>query len=437
MKPLLWAIMIFFCASLFRLTSLDLIEFKLDEARDVYEMVQFYKSPHLFELGPIQSTGVYNPPLWYYFLALLSLPSRDPQYLSFMIALFNCLAIGGFYLMVNKYYGHRPALVSSLFLAFSPWSILLSRKIWSPDILMVFLVPLFYFIHKVHLEGVKAHLRGGKWSIFWVVLLLSLLAQIHASGLFLAAAVITIIIILKVIKVIPIQVNLKFAILGLAVSLIPLLPYIGYQIGSGCEDCQALFAYQDEVKTFDPTVFLRPLQFINGSSFDLVLGEDHINFLDEYAFLKPLTMLFLFELLLPLIGIWFIIKKNRGHIFLFLIPAIVSVLYFVTKIQAHMYYFLILAPLMSVIYALSFEPLFHLRGILAWGLITVIIAINIIFGISFYQFLSKRQNIQGDYGPIYRITKQLADEKLSQYKDNPNYQLIRSEFYIKLFTNFN
>lgn len=398
MKTFIWFIAIFLCASIFRLTNMDLIEFKLDEARDVYEMVKFYNEPYLIQRGTIQSTGVYNPPLWYYFLALISLPSRDPQYLSFVIALLNCLAVVGFYLGVRKFYGQFAGVAAAGFLAFSPWAILFSRKIWAPDLLMVLLVPLFYFLHVIYQQ---------KWAWFWVVLLLSLLAQLHASGLFLAFASIIVITIITVIR--KIKFNFKFALLGFILSLIPLIPYLIYQFQTGCEDCQNFFNYQSEVKAFDINVFLRPFQLIGGSSFSLILGDDYQSFLDQSPFIKVFNLLFLAEFILGILGILFLCSpRPSSKWWLLATLGAVPLLYLITQTPAHPHYSIILLPIMVLIYTLGLAFLRKVSKNL-WIPTFVgmtVVAINIIFNFSFYQFIAQKQNIQGDYGPIFKLTKQ-------------------------------
>lgn len=422
MKPFYWALIIFVLAAVFRLTFLDLIEFKLDEARDVYEMVNFFRQPHLFQLGPIQSTGVYNPPLWYYFLSILSLPSRDPQYLSFMIALINSLAVSAFYLVVRQFYGHFTGLVAAIFLAFSPWAILFSRKIWAPDLILPLMVAIFYFLHKK--------------NFFWLALLLSLLAQLHASGLFLAVGTILMLIILHLRGV---KAHLGGVLVGLILGLIPLLPYIAYQMQNGCPDCQSFFSYQGEEKQFDTNHFLRPFQFLGGSSFQLVLGEDYEIFLAQFPIIKFFNILFLFEFLLGILGIiYIIVYKTYTAVYKLSTvgwAAVVPVLYLITQTPAYMHYFLILAPFSILIYALG---LTYLRSVSknlwipAFAGMTVVI-INIIFNISLYQFLSQKQNIQGDYGPIFKLNRQVVEEKTQNAKGLPDYELIKAETYLRLF----
>lgn len=422
-NKILWVIIIFICAAIFRLTFLDLIEFKLDEARDVYEMNKFFQNPYLIQRGTIQSTGVYNPPLWYYFLALISLPSRNPQYLSFVIGLLNCVAVAFFYFVVHKFYGQFTGVAAGLLLAFSPWAILMSRKIWAPDLILVLLVPLFYFIFKItHLEGV------GKWDWFWVALLLSLIVQLHVSGLFLAAGIVAMLIALHLQGV---RAQLGSVLIGLAVSLVPLLPYVAYQFQNNCPDCSAFSNYQNEIKTFDSNVFVRPFQLIGGSSFQIILGDDYQEFSGKFPVINIFNYLFLLEFLLAIIGAVYIFKHKMY--FWAVIPILVTSLYFITQTSAVMHYFVILIPIMILFYALGITQFFHPRGVLAITVITFIIIINIIFELSFYNFLSEKQNISGDYGPVFKLSAQQAEEKLTQFKERSDYELIKSEYWVNLF----
>lgn len=401
MKALIWVFLIFICAGIFRLTNLDLIEFKLDEARDVYEMERFYNDPYFIQRGTIQSTGVYNPPLWYYLLALFALPSRDPQYLSFMIALVNCLSIACLYLVVRKYYGQMIALGSSLFLAFSPWSILLSRKIWAPDLVLPLVVIWLYFIHKLIVDKKPKAILG-------VILLSGLLAQLHASGIFLG---VTTIIIVGVNRL---RINWKFALVGLILSLLPLLPYLGYQLQNNCPDCQAFLSYQEGealvTPFFDGNNFLRPFQFINGSSWMTILGEEgYQDFLTKYPFIKIFEFIFLFEFLLLFLGVFIILKEKRQLWWLAGFLVLMPTLYFLTKTPGHLYYFVIVSPIVILIYTLGLE-LFRKRWIPISLGITMLL-VNIIFEISFYQFLSEQRVIRGDYGATFGVIKELTEQQ--------------------------
>src|SRR3990167_7045496 len=108
-NPIVWVVIFFLLSSIFRLSNLDLIEFKSDEATTVYQTVQFFESPYLIERGLISGTGVYNFPLFNYLMVALGVFSKDPQFLSGMIALINSLLVAVFFLMVKKFYGQLTA----------------------------------------------------------------------------------------------------------------------------------------------------------------------------------------------------------------------------------------------------------------------------------------------------------------------------------------
>lgn len=424
-NQLAWMVVIFLSAAAFRLSYMDLIEFKVDEARDVFEMAKFFKDPYFIFQGTIQSTGVYNPPLWYYILVLISLPSRDPQYISMMIALINCIAVVGFYFMMRRWYGNAASVIAALFLAFSPWAILFSRKIWAPDLIIPLVVPLLYFLHRFYIDQ-------DKKSIVWVVVFAGLLIQLHASGIFLAAAIaITIILTRK-------KINLANGGLGLALASIPLLPYVVYQIANGCPGCQAFVNYQQEAKLFDANALLRPFQFINGSSFDIVLGGDYVNFSSDYPVVTFLGIVFLLEIVFGFVGMILIASKERRLLFLAYIVGVVMLAYLLTKTPARIYYFLIVAPIMFLLYSRALFIVFSgLKSKFVLGAVgsaaVLIVAMNIIFENSFYSFLNQTQVVMGDYGPVFKVTKQLADRYRSDSDDNSsNFIYKKSMVYLQL-----
>lgn len=431
----IWTIIIFICAASFRLTNLGLIEFKLDEARDVYEMNQFWQNPHLLERGTVQSTGVYNPPLWYYFLILISLPSRDPQYLSFVIGLINCIAVAGFYLVVRKFYGQTLGIVAGLLMAFSPWMIIFSRKIWAPDLIFPLVVVWFYFLHLIviptkvgiHTNNLyRSRIKSGmteeggvnygnnRWAWLGLVLTLMLLAQLHASGIFLGLASIIVITIITVIT--KTRINFKFALLGFLISLIPLIPYLIYQLQNNCPDCQAYVTYQQgealgAVPFFDPNSFLRPFQFIGGSGFQNALGEEGLgDFVEKYPLIGVINFVFLLEFIIFILGIVFLIKQKR-YVLLGIL-GLAAILIFITRTPGYLYYFLIVSPILILIYSLGIILISQKMGRIGLiSLIGLILLSNIVFTFSFYKYLSETKIVPGDYGQIYSLLKEQAQEK--------------------------
>lgn len=421
---------IFLIAAFFRIFNLDLIEFKYDEAYTVFELNQFFAQPYLMQVGPPQSTGVYNPPLFNYIMIVISLFSRDPQFLSFVIALINTIFIVIFYLVVKKFYGQITSLFVSLLYALSPWSIIFSRKIWIPDLLQPLIILFIYFFHLLILEKREK-------AVLPLFFILVLLPQMHASGLFFLVATFILLLIFKI------KINYHKAFLGIGLGLIPAIPYLIRQLTSKpfCIDCAAFFNYQETARYFDLQNFIRPLQFLGGNNFQVLLGHDYTLFLETLPFNSLITIIFYLELFLPLGGVLYIIFYKRQHLFLLFYPLIIPLFYFLSKTPSYMHYFIILNPFIILLAALSFGFLwnyfkkFNIRFFIASGFGIILIA-NLVFNISFNNFLSYKQNIAGDYGPVFPLTKKYIQEQTSQYLFLPFYDELKSYGYMFAQTDF-
>src|SRR3989344_36197 len=145
-------IIIFFVSAIFRLTNLDLIEFKTDEAINLLLASRPLFGHSFAPGGTVSSVGILNPPFFNYILFPFTFLTLDPRGISFFIGLINSLAIAFFFLAIKKYYGTTIAFITTILIALSPWSILYSRKIWTQDLLFPFFIPLFFSIHKLILE---------------------------------------------------------------------------------------------------------------------------------------------------------------------------------------------------------------------------------------------------------------------------------------------
>lgn len=423
-KTVVWTIIIFLLSSFLRLSNLDLIEFKSDEATTVYQTTQFFDHPYLIQRGLISGTGVYNFPLFNYLIIILGIWSRDPQFLSGAIALINSLLIVAFFLMVKKYYGQLTAIFASLLLAFSPWTVIFSRKIWAQDLIFLFLIPYLYFLHEFILK------RNNKVTMP-LFLLLMLLIQLHGSGLFLSAVTILILMILRI------KINIKNATLGILIGLIPAIPYIIFQINSSppCLDCEALFKYQQSFRNFDFNNFLRPFQITSGLGYHFVLGKTYTDFIAAYPLINLLKYVFASAIPIILIGITLILFKEQKYLFLIIYVITIPFLYLITKTSAFMHYFVIIIPVSVLLFAISAKSIFSLtqNNFLKTLIITYFLLFlisNITFMTFFYRFLDLKKNIEGDYGPIYSVTKNFVKKETKDYINLPYYSQLTSFAYI-------
>lgn len=409
-----WVILIFSFASIFRLFFLNLIEFKFDEAFTVFELNNFFTNPYLMQQGPIQSTGVYNFPFYNYLMIALSLPSRNPIFISFIIALISSFSIVIFYLLIRRFYGNFVAALSSTILAFSPWSILLSRKIWIPDLILPFMILSFYFFHKLLV-------KNNKKSSFLLFFSLSLFFQLHATGIFFTITLILILFLLKK------KFSFKHAHLGFGTGLIFGIPYFLKQLFSNpfCIDCLSFFSYQNVLKPFDVYNFLRPFQLLGGLNFDSIIGKDYNLFINSSPILSITIYIFIAEALFIFLGIYYILKHKAKYLYLVLFLLFIPFFYFISRTPSYTQYFASIIPISALIFAFSFKYLFSFKNnflkALAIIIFVVFIATNIFFEYSFYNFLEQRKTINGDYGVIFSKTEELVKNSTQDYVFFPYY----------------
>src|SRR5690349_5815798 len=100
-----------------RLIYITAIEFKVDEAVNLFLSSRILFG-HPFPPGAtVSSFGILNPPLFLYVIFPSVLISTNPMFVSAGIAIINAFAVGFYYLTIKKYYTKSIAVFSSLLLA--------------------------------------------------------------------------------------------------------------------------------------------------------------------------------------------------------------------------------------------------------------------------------------------------------------------------------
>jgi 4-amino-4-deoxy-L-arabinose transferase-like glycosyltransferase len=123
------AALVFLCSLLLRLAALDQAAFTYDEA-DAMLRARAVAGGELTLAGAMTSWGVQDPPLQVYLLALVArLPDPVRASLALMATL-NSLAVLVSYLLAERYYGRRVAVVAGLLFAVNPWAIYFGRRAW-------------------------------------------------------------------------------------------------------------------------------------------------------------------------------------------------------------------------------------------------------------------------------------------------------------------
>ena len=199
-----------------RLSNLDLLEFKGDEAMALHMASKFAHGTAVPLAGLMSSVKVTNPPLFIYLLSPLVLISSSPVFVSCCIAVLGLAAVAACWHIGRKYYGAVAGLIGAAMFAVSPWAVIYSRKIWAQDFVPVFATGTMWAVHAL-VVGKKPK------AVFWALLLPLCVIQIHFSGLALTATVVVILLVLRP------KIDWRFAATGVALAVLMTLPYLKFQ----------------------------------------------------------------------------------------------------------------------------------------------------------------------------------------------------------------
>ncbi|MHB8620659.1 MAG: glycosyltransferase family 39 protein [Chloroflexota bacterium] len=206
-----------------RLSHLDLIDFKADEASmaGIAARVLAGKWP----ATSIQtSLGPFNPPLFVYLLALPMLISRDPAVLQALVAGLDVLAILVTYATGRRFFGERAGLAAAALYAADPYAVIFARKLAGTFVEPVVSALLLWFLlHALQTRQGPAR-RAISWHWFGVVVCCGLLPQLHlATALLLPVLAIGLALSWS-------RRALLGALLGGATSLLISLPYLLFEL---------------------------------------------------------------------------------------------------------------------------------------------------------------------------------------------------------------
>jgi len=162
-------------SAVLRLRTLDIVEFKLDEALALVLTNQFVGAGQVPLTGMPSSMGPYNPPLMIYLLALPFLCSPEPEATTGFVAAINVVAVALTYWVGRKLFNRSVGLVAAALLACSPWAIAFSRKIWTPNFMPpAILCSIYFFVRWI------AHRQPA--AVFGLIVSLAVVTQFHFSS---------------------------------------------------------------------------------------------------------------------------------------------------------------------------------------------------------------------------------------------------------------
>lgn len=407
-------IFIVLSSAIFRITNLNLIEFKADEGINL-----FLASRPLFEhpfppLGIISSAGVPNPPFFNYLMLPIVYITLDPKAISFIIGSINSLSIGLLFLLTYKYFGLPIAFFSSILITISPWSILFSRKLWPPDFILPFMIAILYCLHKIAVD---------KKDFFWLpytMFSLFLIQLYHPTAIF----VFLVVIFLLIQKTKP---HIGYVTTGIFIGILPLLPYLFYQLQNGCTDCSAFLGIKEKLALkHSPEVLLRPMQIIGQGNFRFIMGDDIQTFATNYPFVYTLRKLLYIPYLLLPFGLILFWKRYVKLRFLVLATITTPIVYFFFRLEPFMHYFAVIIPILFIFVGVGIANLFWAKTLFiklfSASLFVLLVTAYIAFNAAFFDLLNKQKHLAGDYGSSFAQTEKSTKERLHKYINDKNYK---------------
>lgn len=296
--------MILLLAAGLRLTRLDLVEFKYDEATTARSALAVARQGRLPAVGMVSSRGPHNPPLMSYVLALPFTLSRDPRVAAGWMALLDVVAVGLAYWVGRSYFGWRVGALAALLFAASPWAVFHSRKIWTQNRAALTLL----FISAV----LALVVRRKPWALTGALVAAGFLVSIHLGGLaFLFLLLIVTLLFRRHIRLAPL-------LMGLVLVVLILSPYLLYDARHSWSNLCAFVNLAGQEAQLDLQAPRMAALIVGGYHLEDLAGERHADFVASTLNLRWLDQV---EMALLWVGLAWLVARvgrealtHRGHL---------------------------------------------------------------------------------------------------------------------------
>lgn len=294
-RELLLLCLILLLAAGLRLTRLDLIEFKYDEATWARSALAIVHEGRFPALGMVSSLGPYHPPLMSYILALPFALSRDPRLAAGWIALLGVAAVALTWWVGRTYFGRRVGLLAALLFAACPWAVIHSRKIWTQSRAAL---TLLFIAAALALVTRRKH-----WALTGALAAIGLLISIHLGGLaFVLMLLLLALLFRRSIRPLPL-------LAGLALLALILSPYLLYEVRHDWPNLRGLTNLAGQEATLDLQAPRMAAMIVGGHHLEDLAGERFSDFLASIPDLRWLDQV---EMALLWMGLaWLICRVGR------------------------------------------------------------------------------------------------------------------------------
>ena len=392
-----------------RLYALDAMEFKGDERESLLHAMRLiadrpWSSDQPFPAyGLISSNGVGNAPLFTWIIAALWAPTRDPLWVTGLIALINVVTLYPFWRWARRRVDEFRGLIALAIVAVSPFFVLYSRKIWAPDLMLTGLLAILW--------GIEWWREGRPWRALALLLLAVLvIGQLHQSGP-IALALLPIAIVLQVLLdrrsgrppirwPRPDRFEVAAIAIVIALNVFFWWPYVRYFITIPAE----VFERRQTIAAISPELVRKIVLQMVPTDLFYFFDPHRFQFLDGDWRRWSYTAAVYSGTPLVIYGGWRWLRRPWSVPVLGVWWLMVIAVFALTRILTQPYYALILAPITALLPAGAFDSATQPRWLtVALGAtrIAYVIAL-LVLSATTLSWLSERGGAAGEYGIAYR-----------------------------------
>jgi 4-amino-4-deoxy-L-arabinose transferase-like glycosyltransferase len=384
-------VIIILVALFLRLYNLEYMEFKGDEAFNSFKALKMVENGEIPLTSSKSITGINEPPIFIYLLAIPFLFTNNPVVAAGFIAIMNVIGIIICFFFLKKFADERSALIATAFYAVNPWQILFSRKIWTQNLLAPFIMLFIYFMFNAVYDKKRRQVIPAMIALGFIV-------QLHLSAAYFIGVFTFSIIWYRE------RLNWKYIGIGGILFLMMFAPYFFFQFQNSFIDYHGLSSYLDRKSAFQVEAFNLPFLLATTKGFDYSFGEpSYRRFLDSTTstpLLDLLPVVILFFSIIFLHKAW----GDKG-IILYLGISLGALFISLSRTKILNHYFLSILPLIFILKG-TFLGWLSRKGtkVLTYGIfgITIILMIyQFSFDLQLLNFVKEETCISGDYGQPY------------------------------------
>jgi len=382
-SDLIAILLILLVSALLRLLNLNYMEFKGDEANNLFVASHIALGRGFPLVGIGSSIGTYNPPLFNYLMAFPLFFSRNPVVATGFIALFNCAAVALCYVFCRRFFGRIVAVITAVFFAVNPWAVFYSRKIWQPDLLPLFVIGFFYGLFAVVCEGRKKHLLT-------CFACLAATTQLHLSSIYFCVVLVLVLAWFRP------KIGWGYYLGGIAIALLIYAPYLAFDLLNSGYNFKIYMHAFSLPSRFHLETLTTP--FVFGSTLNFM------HFVD-WPLLDVLQAFLVATGIVYLLFRW----KDPRYAVLILWFCVPVAFLLVSKLDMQPHYFIFLYPIQFVVVGILADALMRKlqqhSKVLSYGtaaLLVVLVAYQLQSSIKFVTAITEREQLAwAEYGPEY------------------------------------